>query len=97
MKRGAIALALLASACVRRPPYVAPAPAEAPPAAYKENADWKTAQPSDVQVRGRWWEVYGDGQLNELEQQVDVSSQTLKRAQAQFLEAYLRAYVPRVR
>ena len=87
MKRGAIAVALLMSACARRPPYVAPAPAQAPAAAYKENADWKTAQPSDVQVRGNWWEVYGDPQLNELEQQVEVSSQTLKRAQAQFLVA----------
>jgi NodT family efflux transporter outer membrane factor (OMF) lipoprotein len=77
----------LASACAHRPPYVPPTPAQAPPAAYKENAEWKTAQPSEVQVRGNWWEVYGDPQLNALEQQVDVSNETLKQAQAQFLVA----------
>ena len=89
VKRVALALGLagLTAACVQRPPYVAPAPVSPPPAAYKENADWKTAQPADVQIRGNWWDVYGDPQLSALEQQVDVSSQTLKQAQAQFLAA----------
>lgn len=86
MKRTAFGLVLIAltSACVHRPPYVPPVPAEAPSAAYKEDADWKTAQPSDVQIRGQWWEVYADPQLNGLEQQIEVSSETLKQAQAQF-------------
>jgi len=77
----------VASACgSRRPPYVVPAPAEAP-AAFKENADWKTAQPADRQLRGKWWEIYGDSQLNALEERIEVSSETLKQAQAQFLQA----------
>ena len=86
MNRAALCLLLasLTTACVHRQAYVAPAPADAPPAAFKEDADWKTAQPSDVQIRGQWWEVYDDPQLNALEQQVEVSSQTLKQAQAQF-------------
>jgi NodT family efflux transporter outer membrane factor (OMF) lipoprotein len=83
----ALVLAGITSACAHRSPYTPPAPSQAPAAGYKENADWKTAQPSDVQVRGSWWEVYGDSQLNALEQQVDVSSQTLKQAQARFAEA----------
>lgn len=77
----------VACACVHRPPYVAPAPAEPPPIAYKENADWKLAQPADAQLRGTWWELYGDPLLNTLEQQADVSSETLKLAQARFQEA----------
>ena len=90
MRRALCGLVLLcvASACgSRRPPYVVPAPAEAPPPAFKENADWKTAQPADLQVRGTWWEVYGDPQLNALEARIEVSSESLKRVQAQFLQA----------
>src|SRR5204862_8167990 len=83
-----LVLLCIASACgSRRPPYVVPAPAEAPPPAFKENADWKTAQPADLQVRGKWWEVYGDAQLNTLEERIEVSSESLKRVQAQFLQA----------
>jgi len=90
VRRALCSLVLLcvASACgSRRPPYVVPAPAEAPPPAFKENADWKTAEPADRQLRGKWWEVYGDAQLNALEERVEVSSETLKQAQAQFLQA----------
>ena len=57
------------------------------PPAYKEAGDWKPAQPSDETAKGKWWELYSDPQLNSLEEQVTVSNQTLKEAQAQFLEA----------
>jgi len=90
MRRAVCGLVLLCltSACgSRRPPYAVPAPAEPPPPAFKENADWKTAEPADVQLRGKWWEVYGDAQLNGLEERIEVSSETLKRAQTQFLQA----------
>ena len=55
------------------------------PPAFKENADWKAAQPADQAVRGAWWEVFGDPQLNALEAQIDVSNETLKAQQARFL------------
>ena len=57
------------------------------PSDYKENTNWKTAQPGDESAKGKWWEVYQDLQLNELEEKVDVSNQSLKAAQAQFLQA----------
>ena len=75
----------LLSACTVGPKYVRPAADT--PAAYKESANFKPAQPSDQLPKGKWWEVYGDAQLNELENQLSVSNQNLKAAQAQFIAA----------
>jgi NodT family efflux transporter outer membrane factor (OMF) lipoprotein len=57
------------------------------PSAYKEDANWRPAQPSDTTIRGNWWEVFGDSALNALEEQVTVSNETLKAAEAQFRQA----------
>jgi NodT family efflux transporter outer membrane factor (OMF) lipoprotein len=57
------------------------------PPAYKEIGNWKTAQPSDQNLGGNWWEIFQDPQLNALEQQIDVSNQNLKAAVAQYQEA----------
>jgi NodT family efflux transporter outer membrane factor (OMF) lipoprotein len=76
---------LLLGGCTVGPKYVRPT-AEVPPA-YKEAGNFKTAEPSDATAKGNWWEVYADPRLNSLEEQVSVSNQTLKAAQAQFLEA----------
>lgn len=73
------------------------------PAAYKEvtteNAkdidNWKTAQPSDAVIRGNWWEIFNDPELNQLEQQVDKSNQSIASAGAAFLAA--RALVKQAR
>lgn len=80
------------SSCAVGPKYKIPtAP---PPPAYKEMGDWKTAQPSDQNLGGNWWEIFNDSQLNALEQQVDVSNQNLKAAVAQYQQsrAVLRYY-----
>ncbi len=47
----------------------------------------KAASPDDQLPRGKWWEIYGDPQLNSLEEKVQVSNQTLKAAVAQFEQA----------
>jgi len=73
------------SGCTVGPKYVRPT-AEVP-ADFKEAAGWKAAQPSDAISKGKWWEVYQDTQLNGLEDQISVSNENLKIAQAQFLEA----------
>jgi NodT family efflux transporter outer membrane factor (OMF) lipoprotein len=80
-----IPIALLLGGCTVGPKYVRPA-TEVPPA-YKEVATFRVAQPSDASSKGKWWEIYGDPQLDSLEDQVTVSNQSLKAAQAQFLEA----------
>ena len=28
------------------------------------SGQWKTAEPSDTNLRGKWWEIFGDAQLN---------------------------------
>jgi NodT family efflux transporter outer membrane factor (OMF) lipoprotein len=84
--------------CAVGPKYKTPV-APAPPA-YKEMGNWKTAQPSDQNLGGNWWELFQDPQLNALEQQINVSNQNLKAAIAQYQESraalrYVRAdYYP---
>jgi NodT family efflux transporter outer membrane factor (OMF) lipoprotein len=86
--------------CAVGPRYRTPS-APIPPA-FKEMGDWKTAQPSDQNLGGSWWEIFQDPQLNALEQQVNVSNQNLKAAMAQYQQAravlrYYRAdYYPTV-
>src|SRR6202046_1464483 len=75
----------LLGGCTVGPNYVRPK-ADVP-ADYKESNDWKVAQPSAEAIKGKWWEVYRDSQLNSLEEKIDVSNQSLKSAQAQFLQA----------
>ncbi len=66
---------------------VTPAFKEQGPASFKEMDGWKTAQPSDQTIRGSWWELFEDSQLNALETQVDIANQTLQQAAANFAAA----------
>ena len=77
-------LALLC-ACAIGPNYVRPSVES--PANYKETGDWKVAQPRDHLSRGRWWELYGDAQLNALELEVGISNQNVRAAEAQLRQA----------
>jgi NodT family efflux transporter outer membrane factor (OMF) lipoprotein len=80
-----VAVVLLAS-CAVGPRYSRPT-AQAP-SGYKElPPDWKIAQPADASLRGNWWEIYHDAELNTLEEKINVSNQNLKLAQAQFMQA----------
>ena len=82
-------LTLALTACAigpndQRPAVPVPAAyKEPPPASVREASAWKVAQPHDGAPRGKWWEVFGDPQLNALEEQVDVSKQLLAVAAAQ--------------
>ena len=76
---------LLLGGCSVGPKYVKPV-AEIPPA-YKENANWKPAQPSDQAQKGNWWEIFQDPQLNSLEEKVNASNQSLRAAVDRFQEA----------
>ena len=89
----ALCLLFLSAACMVGPKYhrpTAPAPSaykETPPATWAETQEWKQAQPSEGVKRGKWWEIYNDAELNALEEQVSISNQNLKMAEAQFREA----------
>ncbi|HEY0704774.1 MAG TPA: efflux transporter outer membrane subunit [Candidatus Acidoferrales bacterium] len=82
----AASVAILGAGCTVGPNYVKPK-ADVPAAFVETPANWKQAQPSDAIAKGKWWEIYQDTQLNDLEAQVDISNQSLKAAQAQFAEA----------
>jgi NodT family efflux transporter outer membrane factor (OMF) lipoprotein len=77
---------MLLIGCAVGPRYSRPS---APvPTDYKETPqNWKPAQPADQTLRGKWWEIYQDPQLNALEEKVNISNQSLKAAQAQFAQA----------
>jgi len=83
------ALALLAS-CTVGPKYVRPTSVASPafkepvPDSYKEMTGWKTGQPRDGVARGQWWEIFGDPDLNALEEQIDLNSQTIAQAEANY-------------
>jgi NodT family efflux transporter outer membrane factor (OMF) lipoprotein len=77
---------LLLSGCSVGPRYSRPS-APVPPAFKETPENWKQAQPADQALRGKWWEIYQDPQLNALEEKINLSNQTLKAAQAQFAQA----------
>jgi NodT family efflux transporter outer membrane factor (OMF) lipoprotein len=52
-----------------------------------QGGGWQAANPSDGMLRGKWWEVYQDPELNKLEDLVAPSNMTLRAA----LETYLAA------
>ena len=81
----ALLVATLSACMVVGPDYVRPTVIT--PDAYKENDGWKVAQPQDDLIRGAWWEIFGDPQLNALAAQVSVSNQNLAAAEAQYREA----------
>jgi NodT family efflux transporter outer membrane factor (OMF) lipoprotein len=96
-----IALAILAGGCNVGPAYhkpdvtTPPAYKEITPDTSTEAGIWKQAQPSDASIRGKWWEVYNDPELNSLEDKVDISNQNVAAAFANFLAA--RAIVKEAR
>ena len=70
------------------------------PSAYKESGastvvpppnpaagTWTAANPSDGMLKGNWWEIYNDPQLNRLEERIDPNNVRLRQA----LETYLAA------
>lgn len=80
-----IAAALLVSGCAVGPDYQRP---EANVAVnFKEAEGWKTAQPQDQFERGKWWEAFGDAQLNTLQEQLRISNQNIRAAEARYQQA----------
>jgi NodT family efflux transporter outer membrane factor (OMF) lipoprotein len=78
------AFALLAG-CTVGPKYNKP-PVTTPPA-FKESEGWKVAQPSDAAIKGKWWEMFNDAELNALEEKVSVNNQNIASAAAAYFAA----------
>jgi NodT family efflux transporter outer membrane factor (OMF) lipoprotein len=79
--------AMLLAGCSFAPGYHRPTstvPAafkEMTPAQARETDGWKTAEPNDYAMRGQWWEIFQQPELNALESQITVTNnQTLAAA-----------------
>jgi len=73
-----------------RPPVTqAPPVYKETPAQFKEAEIeiWKVAEPSDAMLRGNWWEIFNDPELNALEEQLNIDNQNIK----QFFENFMAA------
>ena len=81
--------------CTVGPKYRQPAATAQPPAAtYKESptqfpnsGEWKVADPQDAMLRGKWWEIYNDPELNALEDQLNANNQNIKQSFENFMAA----------
>ncbi|HEY3838435.1 MAG TPA: efflux transporter outer membrane subunit [Bryobacteraceae bacterium] len=80
---------LFTTACTVGPRYNRPLTPMTP--AFKElppgNDQWKTSTPRDGEIKGKWWEMFNDPQLNSIEEQVAISNQNVKQAEATFRQA----------
>jgi outer membrane protein TolC len=66
---------------------LAPEFKESLPRNFKDSDGWKVARPSDARLKGEWWTLFDDPELNALEGQIDTASQTLQQADANFRAA----------
>jgi NodT family efflux transporter outer membrane factor (OMF) lipoprotein len=78
---------LLLAGCAVGPKYHPPTTPPPTAANYKESPGnfhdtegWKVASPQDAMLRGKWWEVFNEPDLNVLEEQLDISNQNIKQA-----------------
>jgi NodT family efflux transporter outer membrane factor (OMF) lipoprotein len=73
------------TACAVGPDYIRP-PSEAP-ALFKEMKGWHEAQPRDTALPQKWWRLFKDPKLYELEEQVASANQSVAQAEAQYRQA----------
>jgi NodT family efflux transporter outer membrane factor (OMF) lipoprotein len=90
----ALGLLVLLAGCRVGPPYHAPAPPAIAALNYKESTvnfhdteGWKVASPQDAMIRGNWWEIFQDPELNALEEQLNINNQNLK----EYFQNYMAA------
>ena len=81
----ALGLLVLLGGCRVGPPYHPPAPPAITAPNYKESTvnfhdteGWKVASPQDAMIRGNWWEVFNDPELNALEEQLNINNENIK-------------------
>jgi NodT family efflux transporter outer membrane factor (OMF) lipoprotein len=92
----AAVMALVAlEGCNIGPKYNPPAPPTPPafkesaPAAYKNTLPgaWSPARPQDAELKGKWWEMFREPELNALEEQLDINNQNI----AQYFQNFMAA------
>ena len=100
-----LAVCLLVAGCkpvgpnYNRPAYNAPpaykeagSTAVVVPPPNPQGGAWQPANPSDGMLKGKWWEIYQDPQLEQLEERIDSNNVQLRQAMELYLAA--EAQVP---
>ncbi|MBK6005023.1 efflux transporter outer membrane subunit [Ramlibacter ginsenosidimutans] len=85
-RRACIASLAAALVACAAPPAYQPPQVEVP-ADWKPAEGWRPARPDDAAVRGAWWQLFGDPQLDALEAQALQESPTLAAAAARLAQA----------
>jgi len=62
-------------------------PFNAFPDKFKELKGWKQAQPEEIELSDKWWEIFKDPRLNTLEEKINISNQSIAQAEAQFRQS----------
>jgi NodT family efflux transporter outer membrane factor (OMF) lipoprotein len=88
----ALLLSCMLTGCSVGPKYHAPttqvpAAYKESPTQFKDSGPWTVAQPQDSKLRGDWWEIFNDSELNALEIQVNIDNQNIKEYFENFMEA----------
>ena len=81
----AAVMAVTLSACTLGPDYRRPDVAT--PTAFKENQGWTVAAPADDAPRGKWWQIYGDADLDALQDAAGNANQSIAQAEAAYRAA----------
>lgn len=90
-----ILLVVALTGCTVGPKYNAPSVPQPPafkesaPPAYKSDLSgtWKPAQPRDAAIKGKWWEIFHEPELNALEEQLNINNQNI----AQYFQNFMAA------
>jgi NodT family efflux transporter outer membrane factor (OMF) lipoprotein len=69
------------------PTATAPAAFKESPTQFKETDGWTVAQPQDATLRGKWWEIYNEPELNALEEELNIDNQNVQQAFENFMQA----------
>jgi NodT family efflux transporter outer membrane factor (OMF) lipoprotein len=92
----------LFTGCTLGPHYHKPAAAVPTAPDYKESTvhfqdapGWKVASPQDAMLRGKWWEIFQDAELNALEEQLQINNQNIKVYFENYMEARALVYEAR--
>jgi NodT family efflux transporter outer membrane factor (OMF) lipoprotein len=90
----ALALVALVSGCNVGPKYHAPAAPTSTAPAFKESSvnfqdqdGWKVASPQEAAIRGNWWEIFNETELNTLEEQLNANNQSIQVSYQNYMAA----------
>ena len=65
------------------------------PVNFQNTAGWKVATPSDATIKGKWWELFNEPELNALEEQLNINNNNIQVYFQNFMES--RALVAEAR